>query len=109
LLSAQQQFHQVATSLDQRNNFPRHPRGITPNPPNVLPMSWLSSVTHVLASCPPRPSPPTPLAERGNHRLSPKKSDAHFNEVQETAIAIKTRELRMAHECCSFSWGRRSG
>jgi hypothetical protein len=51
LLSAQQQFHQVATSLDQRNNFPRHPRGITPNPPNVLPMSWLSSVTHVLASC----------------------------------------------------------
>src|ERR1017187_10490404 len=49
-----------------------------------------------------RPSPPTPLAERENHRPSFKKSNAHFNEVQETAIAIKTRELQAAHERCSF-------
>jgi hypothetical protein len=40
LLGAQQQFHQAATPLDQQNSFPRHPRGITPNPQKVLPMSW---------------------------------------------------------------------
>jgi hypothetical protein len=34
------------------------------------------------------------LAERENHRPSFKKSDAHFNEVQETAIAIITRKVR---------------
>jgi hypothetical protein len=59
--------------------------------------SWFGFTRHLTLA-----RPPTPLAERENYRPFFKKSNAHFSEVQEPAIATKAQEFQSAQECCSF-------